>query len=218
MSAQPSSDTNPSVDAGNQSQQVLLLRWAADGSEAGDDECTVPIATLRKHCNSETARSLRKQFGASTEVPVQDVAPVLWGNDLFTSTSGTTPATFEYKDLMEYDQQESSSSSSPQSPASHLMRRLKTHGFALARGVPTDVEGTKALGLKFGGHLMSSLYGKETWGISKDAVEEDALFRNLAYTTDSLALHTDLVYLSEPPGIQVKQHRSVSAIFTLHYM
>lgn len=55
-----------------------------------------------------------------------------------------------------------SSSSSSQTAVSQLMGVLKSHGIALVRGAPTNVTGTEALGLKIGGHLMGTYYGKES--------------------------------------------------------
>ena len=184
------------MNTDDQPQQVLRVFWTADGNEEGHEGCTVPIARLRQHCSSEIARSLRQKFGSSAEVANAHTKPVLWGADLFSALPGNNPSYFEYKALMEDDQQSSS-------VTAQLMGRLKSHGIVVVRGVPTDLPGTEALGLKFAGHLMSTLYGKNSWSISKETVESDTLYRNLAYTTDYLALHTDCVFLSEPPGLQV---------------
>ena len=107
---------------------------------------------------------------------------------------------------MEDDQQShlSSSSSSSQTAATQLRGRLKTHGIALVRGVPADPAATEALGLKLAGHLMSTMMGNAVSGISTETVHADSLFRDSAYTNGGLSLHTDHSFVSEPPGLQVK--------------
>ena len=205
----PSSAADPSMGAVKTPQQVLRLRWNADGNEEEDEECTVPIARLRQHCSSETARSLRRRFGTSTDVAHPNSTPVLWGEGVFSSATGKSPPSFEYKDIMEDDQQPlpASSSSSSQTAASRLLGVLKSHGIALVRGSPANVAGTEALGRKIGGHLMGTYYGKESWSVSTETVDTDYSCRDAAYTTKAIGLHTDCVFLAEPPGIQVKQNR-----------
>lgn len=102
----------------------------------------------------------------------------------------------------------SSSSSSPcsfQTTASKLRGVLKSHGIALVRGVPTDSAATEALGLKLAGYIMGTMLGKTVWGISTEAVDSGALVNDSAYTTGGLPLHTDHSFVSEPPGLQVRQ-------------
>ncbi|CAN0477454.1 unnamed protein product, partial [Scytosiphon promiscuus] len=82
---------------------------------------------------------------------------------------------------------------------------LKSHGLALVRGVPVESAATQALGLKMGGRLMSTLFGDTVWGVSIEALDPATSFRDVTYTTGGLQLHTDQAYMSEPPGLQVRQ-------------
>ncbi|CAM9285762.1 unnamed protein product [Hapterophycus canaliculatus] len=98
----------------------------------------------------------------------------------------------------------SSSTSTPLAPASaRLVGLLQSRGIALVRGVPTTEEGTRALALKVGGSLRSTLYGPGMWATSAEASAGEEAFRDSAYSNDALALHTDCGYLADPPGVQV---------------
>lgn len=189
MPAAPSS----AADTDAQPQQVLQVRWDADGNEEEDEACTVPIARLRQHCSSETARSLRQKFGTTTDVVNPDPTSVLWGHDVFSPTIANNPLCFDYKAVM-----------ADETSVSQLVGVLKSHGIARVRGAPTDVAGTEALGLKLGGHLMGTYYGKNSWTVSTETVDTDYSSRDAAYTTKAIALHTDCCFLAEPPGMQVK--------------
>ena len=223
MSASPAFAASPSVDTDERLQQVLRLRWNADGHISGDEEeCTVPIVWLRQHCTSETARALRRQLGTSTNADKPDPTPVLWGKGVLSMPAGHSPARFEYMAIMEDDQRPSptsSSSASFQAAAPQLRGRLKSHGIALVQGVPNDPAATEALGLQLAGHLKSNMMGHTLWVISTESVDADTLFRDSAYTTGGLPLHTDHAFMSEPPGIQVKtqiapsQQRRVSVLY-----
>ena len=217
MSVSPSSDAKIDTDEGP--QKVLRLRWDADGNNSNDEEeCTVSIARLRQHCSSELARTLRRQLGTLTGVEKPDPTPVLWGKGVLSSTAGSNPARYEYKAIMKDDQQSSpasSSSFSSQTAACQLRGRLKSHGIALVRGVPTDPAATEALGQKVAGHLMGTVFGKTVWGLSPENHDTDAFYRDSSYSTDALPMHTDYPYGSETPGLLVS-HVSTLSMRVLH--
>lgn len=229
MSPSLSSHANPTACKDERPQQVLRLRWDAGTNKPSDEEeCTVALARLRQHCSSETARNLRLQSGPSTNFEIPDPTPVLWGSGVISSGAKDNPLIFEYKAIMD-DEQPSQlapsffssllssaspstpsgsslappSSPSPSSTASKLRGVLKSHGIALVREVPTDSAATEALGMKMARHLMSTMMGQTVWGISTENVEPDSLFRDSAYTTGGLPLHTDHAFVSETPGLQV---------------
>lgn len=211
FSPSPSSDVDPNVDTDERPKQILRLRWDSDGTASGDEEeCTVPIARLRQHCLSETARKLRPALGTLASVDHPDPIRVLWGHGVLSATTGSGLPSFEYKEIMEEKQNSSptipSASSSSKTALSQVGDVLNSHGIALVRGVPHDKAGTETLGLKFCGHLMSSIRGKTLWGISIEDIDPDTLFPDLAYTVDSLPLHTDYVFASQPPWLQVKHN------------
>lgn len=176
---------------------MLRLRWDAAGDKSGDEEeCTVSIARLRQHCTSETARTLRRQLGASVCAETPDPTPVLWGKGVLSSSdAGDSPLRFEYEAIMDPSQ----------TAASRLRGALKSHGLALVRGVPTELAATEEVGLKVTGHLMGTLFGKTVWDITNDPADSDTLFVDSALSTDGLPLHTDYPYGTETPGLQVSQ-------------
>ena len=193
----PSSEAgDPSTDLNESPQQVLRLRWGADGNQSeGEDGCTVSIARLRQHCSSEIARTLRRQLGTSNDADKPDPTPVLWGKGvLSTSAAGSSPLRFEYKAIMD----------SSQTAASQLRHALKSHGVALVRGVPTELAATEKIGLKVAGHLMGTLFGPTVWDITNVPRDFDNSFMDSAISTDGLPLHTDYPYGAEAPGMQVK--------------
>ena len=204
-----SSAADVDSDTSNSPHQVLRVRWSAEAIEAEHGECTVPIGWLRQHCGSETARSLRQRFGTPITGANYRPTPVLWDARVFSPTASNSPPIVEYEAVMEDHQRLSlsSTSSSSLSPsptaASHLIGLIRSHGIALVRGVPTDEAGTQALALKVGGHVRSTLYGPDMWATSAEADDGEEGFRDSAYSTDALALHTDCSYLRDPPGLQV---------------
>ena len=188
---------------------MLRLRWNGDEDTSGDEEeCTLVVARLRQHCLSETARTLRPTLGTDTDI--EHPGHVLWGKGVLSSTTGNGLPSFEYKDVTEEENESSSSSSASPSSSKTAIAQLRevvsSHGVALVRGVPIDKAGTETLGLKFCGHLMGSILGKSLWGISTEDVPPDTLYRDLAYTVDVLHLHTDHVFFSQPPWLQVRQN------------
>ncbi|KAG8159271.1 hypothetical protein KVR01_010932 [Diaporthe batatas] len=75
-------------------------------------------------------------------------------------------------------------------------RNLHLWGLVVIKGVPQTEEAVAQVASRLG-HLQSTFYGP-TWDvISKPQAE------NVAYTNEFLCLHQDLMYLKEPPRIQV---------------
>lgn len=213
----PPSAADANSGASEPPRQVLLLRWSSEANEAEHEECTVPIGWLREHCSSETARSLRQRFGTSIDGANHRPTPVLWGAGVFSPAADNNPPIVEYDAVME-DRQGSPPSASPSSSAptaaSHLVGLIRSHGIALVRGVPTDEAGTQALALKVGGHVRSTLYGPDMWATSAEADDGEEGFRDSAYSSDALALHTDCSYLRDPPGLQVRiEQKKLSLAF-----
>lgn len=76
------------------------------------------------------------------------------------------------------------------------VRNLHLWGLVLIRGVPQTEDAVAQVASRLG-HVQSTFYGP-TWDvISKPQAE------NVAYTNEFLCLHQDLMYLKEPPRIQV---------------
>lgn len=75
-------------------------------------------------------------------------------------------------------------------------RNLYLWGIVVIKGVPQTEAAVEQVASRLG-HLQATLYGP-TWDVvSKPQAE------NVAYTNEFLCLHQDLMYLNEPPRIQV---------------
>lgn len=75
-------------------------------------------------------------------------------------------------------------------------RNLHHWGLVIIRGVPQTESAVEQVASRLG-HLQATFYGP-TWDVvSKPQAE------NVAYTNEFLCLHQDLMYLNEPPRIQI---------------
>lgn len=75
-------------------------------------------------------------------------------------------------------------------------RDLHRWGLVVVRGVPRAQDAVEHVASRLG-HLQATLYGP-TWDVVSKPMAE-----NVAYTNEFLCLHQDLMYLREPPRIQV---------------
>lgn len=210
-----SSTQPPPAGTGNRPHQALQLSWntsvaGSNGRATGANEpstSTIPISWLRQHCTSPTARDLRRRYGGPADSATHRPRPVTWGADVF--SSGAAAVCLHHNEIVEDEahqqqQQQSASRGAGTGGARRLVDLVRSHGIALVRGVPTTEAGTEALALKVGGHLRSTLYGPGMWATSAEASAGEEGFRDSAYSSDALALHTDCGYLADPPGIQVR--------------
>lgn len=231
-SAAGAGDSSDNVD--DLLHQVLRISWDNDAAASinrgtKDNESntsTIPIAWLRQHCTSATARDLRQRYGRAAHGASCRPRPILWGADVFSrpgQDDSSAAVCMHYDELLGRDALDGppSSSCSPSSPSAsasstlrppaparasaRLVHLLRSRGIALVRGVPTTEEGTRALALRVGGSLRSTLYGPGMWATSAEASAGEEAFRDSAYSSDALALHTDCGYLADPPGVQVRQ-------------
>lgn len=75
-------------------------------------------------------------------------------------------------------------------------KRLVSHGMFYLRNVPNDEKAVKRIAEKIG-FIQETFYGR-TWDVvSKPNAE------NVAYTNSYLGLHADLLYMNDPPRIQL---------------
>ncbi|KAF4637525.1 hypothetical protein G7Y89_g564 [Cudoniella acicularis] len=72
---------------------------------------------------------------------------------------------------------------------------LNSHGMLLVRGVPESEKSVEDLAGRFG-NIRDTLYGR-TWD-----VKSVPSAKNVAYTSQYLGLHMDLLYMANPPGFQ----------------
>jgi len=75
------------------------------------------------------------------------------------------------------------------------LEMLQTYGLLLVRGVPKSETAVEEIASRIG-NLRDSLYGR-TWD-----VRSIAQAKNVAYTSQYLGLHMDLLYMKDPPGLQ----------------
>lgn len=75
------------------------------------------------------------------------------------------------------------------------MRHLYTDGILFVTGVPKEDESVKRIASQIGS-LRNTFYG-ETWDVTSQANAS-----NVAYTSEKLDFHMDLLYMSEPPSLQ----------------
>ncbi|KAI0376637.1 Clavaminate synthase-like protein [Hypomontagnella monticulosa] len=74
--------------------------------------------------------------------------------------------------------------------------RLHTHGLLFLRNIPPSEESVVSIANQIG-DIQETFYGR-TWDVrSKPRAE------NVAYTSSFLGLHQDLLYMEDPPGIQL---------------
>ncbi|KAK7752182.1 hypothetical protein SLS62_005926 [Diatrype stigma] len=76
------------------------------------------------------------------------------------------------------------------------LKRLISHGMFFLRNVPNDEKAVERIAEKIG-FIQETFYGR-TWDVvSKPNAE------NVAYTNSYLGLHADLLYMNDPPRIQL---------------
>ncbi|KAI0135778.1 Clavaminate synthase-like protein [Daldinia grandis] len=76
------------------------------------------------------------------------------------------------------------------------LHRLHTHGLIFIRNVPSSEESVESIANKIG-NLQETFYGR-TWDVRSKPNAE-----NVAYTNSFLGLHQDLMYMQDPPRLQL---------------
>ncbi|KAH6670782.1 hypothetical protein B0J14DRAFT_656847 [Halenospora varia] len=77
----------------------------------------------------------------------------------------------------------------------HALKNLDMNGLIFIRGVPDSEKSVEDLASRMG-NIRDTLYGR-TWDVKS---VPDA--KNVAYTSQFLGLHMDLLYMANPPGFQ----------------
>lgn len=77
-----------------------------------------------------------------------------------------------------------------------VLRQLHTHGMVFVTNVPESEQSVQTLGERIG-PLKTTFYGK-TWDVRS---VPDAI--NVAYTAQNLGFHMDLMYMKQPPHLQL---------------
>ncbi|KAF2211571.1 hypothetical protein CERZMDRAFT_68681 [Cercospora zeae-maydis SCOH1-5] len=115
------------------------------------------------------------------EVDVPRIPRTLW--DAATFTKDTTD--FTYDEYMSDD-----------TVLLKAVKQLQSHGLLFVTDVPEDEESVARLAERIG-PLKTTFYGK-TWDVRS---VPDA--KNVAYTAQNLGFHMDLMYLEQPPHLQL---------------
>ncbi|EME87684.1 uncharacterized protein MYCFIDRAFT_98155, partial [Pseudocercospora fijiensis CIRAD86] len=104
-----------------------------------------------------------------------------WNTQAYTSETSD----FDYEDYMSSD-----------STLYSAARQLHTHGLLFMTNVPEDEESVVRVAERIG-PLKTTFYGK-TWDVR--SVPEA---KNVAYTAQNLGFHMDLMYMKQPPHLQL---------------
>ncbi|KAI1414514.1 Clavaminate synthase-like protein [Hypoxylon sp. FL1857] len=76
------------------------------------------------------------------------------------------------------------------------LHQLRTHGLLFLRNVPSSEESVISIANQIG-NLQETFYGR-TWDVRSKPNAE-----NVAYTNSFLGLHQDLLYMNDPPRVQI---------------
>lgn len=74
---------------------------------------------------------------------------------------------------------------------------IQRHGLIFVTGIPEDEEAVKKMLVRLTGLYRNTFYG-ESWN-----VRSVPQAKNVAYTSGNLGFHMDLLYMKEPPGLQL---------------
>ena len=74
---------------------------------------------------------------------------------------------------------------------------IQRHGLVFVTGIPEDEEAVRKLLVRLTGLYRNTFYG-ESWD-----VRSIPKAKNIAYTSGHLGFHMDLLYMKEPPGLQL---------------
>jgi len=107
--------------------------------------------------------------------------PKLWDRDSITKNLQFV----DYEDYMAADE-----------TLYRALRQLRQYGLLIVRGVPESETSVISIGERMG-NLRDTFYGR-TWD-----VKSVPQAKNVAYTAQYLGLHMDLLYMTNPPGLQL---------------
>ncbi|KAF7193103.1 Gamma-butyrobetaine dioxygenase [Pseudocercospora fuligena] len=134
------------------------------------------------HVTTLPLKGLMRLGGRGRMTPEQAPIPrAYWNTQMYTSETSD----FDYEDYMSSD-----------STLYTAARQLHTHGLLFVTNVPEDEESVERVAERIG-PLKTTFYGK-TWDVR--SVPEA---KNVAYTAQNLGFHMDLMYMKQPPHLQL---------------
>ena len=151
----------------------LEISWENDINGLRDHQSTFSKAFL------EQSQSSEHRVRASGNL----WEPVTWNKSMLENE--IEALTFQYDDYMTHDK-----------VLQQLVNQLHVFGLAFVKSVPGDPDVLKPLAHRIG-PLKQTFYG-ETFDVKSEPSPI-----NVAYTADELDFHMDLLYLTDPPSIQM---------------
>ena len=151
----------------------LQVHWENDMRGFEDHRSVFPRSFL------EQSQSLKKRRQAS----FNSWEPVAWDRTILEKTLHAL--SFQFLDYMQRDD-----------VLQGLVTALHVYGLAFIQGVPSDQLSIRRMGQRIG-PLKSTFYG-ETWDVKARPSPI-----NVAYTADDLDFHMDLLYMVDPPSVQL---------------
>ncbi|KAK4635625.1 Dioxygenase str8 [Fulvia fulva] len=134
------------------------------------------------HVTEIPLATLSNYVTKGNDLPSHDTTPrVLWDADMYQQRTQD----FTYEAYMEDD-----------TILLKALRQLESHGLLFVTDVPADEKSVKRLSKRIG-PLKTTFYGK-TWD-----VRSVPQAKNVAYTSQNLGFHMDLMYMKQPPHLQL---------------
>lgn len=155
--------------------ETAVVSWSKDVPGYGSDHKTeIPLRTLRKIV----------RYGKSVGLPIenQDLPKrVYWSEKQYSQQCSD----IDYESYMQDDD-----------VLLRALRQLEMYGLLFIHSVPEDENSVETLAERIG-PLKTTFYGR-TWDVR--SVPEA---KNVAYTAQNLGFHMDLLYMEQPPHLQL---------------
>ncbi|KAI9669059.1 MAG: hypothetical protein M1831_000651 [Alyxoria varia] len=168
--------TPPRVEVDQSNRDQVTYDWGRDLGGSGDDtshKTTLLLPDLYNYDLIYRSKYLRPK----------KPSPVLWGKDQL-ETHCKILGTKQYEDFL-----------NDESTLRDILYGLYSYGIVIIQSVPREEEAVEKIAERIG-KLKDTFYGR-TWDVQSKADAE-----NVAYTSQRLDMHMDLLYMREPPGLQ----------------
>ena len=141
------------------------------------------IPGFDNHSSTFSLESLRKSYNARIRFEAESILPekVLWGRERMISKR----IEVQYEDYL-----------NTKEGLHNALNELEKHGIVFLKSVPSDPSTIEKIANRIG-PLRNTFYGS-TWD-----VRSVPSAKNVAYTSQDLGFHMDLLYMASPPGLQI---------------
>lgn len=155
--------------------EAATISWSDDAPGYGSEhKSEIPLSTLR---NIVSHGKPRDNAIVDQDLPKR----VYWSAEQYS----TQCSDIDYDSYMQDD-----------GVLLSALRQLQTHGLVFVTSVPEDEKSVESLAERIG-PLKTTFYGR-TWD-----VRSVPQAKNVAYTSQNLGFHMDLLYLKQPPHLQL---------------